>query len=114
MTSISPYPLTLPKRSNSLDRKPLRRTFKNCEKHPLPHDTCDSQETWPQGRESGECALALTSCSVLENGPCTLPRQESRAGPGGWVMGDLALPLICPEVIVVTGVIPSLSPYDLK
>jgi hypothetical protein len=57
-----PIPSYSPQKSNSLDRKPLRRTLKSCEKHSLPHDTCDSQESWPQGHKSEEWALALNSC----------------------------------------------------
>lgn len=38
-----------------------------------------------------ELALSLSSCSSQENGPCIIPGQYHRFGPGGTCMGEHAL-----------------------
>ena len=51
------------------------------------------QESWPGSGEvlrAGEQALALTSCSTQESGPCTSPGQHSGADPSGMGVSELA------------------------
>lgn len=54
--------------------------IKISERNFLPLATCNSQETWPWGRESGEASPFIVYCSIQESGLCTLPGQHSRAG----------------------------------
>jgi hypothetical protein len=42
------------------------------------------------GSRAGEMALSLASCSTCESGPCTVPGQNSGAGPDVEDMGESA------------------------
>lgn len=56
----------------------------------LPLPPVVDERAGPSIMESGELALALTSCSIQRNGPCTVLEQHSRAGPGGRGVGELS------------------------
>jgi hypothetical protein len=55
-----------------------------------PRPTCNRQEIWVPGHESGKAALTLISCITQESRSCTLSGQHRRANPGNWGAGKPA------------------------
>lgn len=59
---------------------------------PLSLTTYGRWKSWPLGPEGGRDQLQLrTSSSIRKSGPSTSPGQQTRTGPDGVGLGELAL-----------------------